>query len=110
MAKSKASKPSSEAAETDRLSRALRAFEEGDVVRGRQLAQEVIAGNLDADPKAVARAAAKLGLDEATAPELVAQALVVRSAPPPRTFLFAAAVLTVMALLLLLARVRYGGA
>lgn len=108
MAKSKQPKASPEAAETDRLSQALRAFEEGDIVRGRRLAHEVIAQGSGGDAAAVKKAAERLGLDPATAPELVAQALLTRAEPPPKAFLFALAVAAVMALLVLLASVRYG--
>ncbi len=107
MAKSKSPKPSGESVESDRLTAALRAFEEGDVVRGRRLAEEVIAQGSGGDASAVKKAAERMGLDPATSPELVAQALVTRSMPPPRAFLFGLAVLAVMGLLLVLASARY---
>lgn len=90
------------------LRAAYRAWELGDMVLGRALAKKVIAdGGMGEDEKTVKQLAEKLGLAASATALDVAQDVATRTTPPPRAFIFGAASLTVMGLLLLLARTRY---
>jgi hypothetical protein len=90
---------------------AFEAFQEGDAVQARALALQVLAGKVGRDDPAVAKElAAKLSTPEQPvdeSPQAVAQDLLSRTKVPGKPYLFAAVVLTVYLLLVVMAVVRY---
>lgn len=95
------------------LKLAYEAFERGDAVQARQLAQAVLAGRIGRDDEKVALELAKEmeidGAWSATArtPGGVARQLISRTITPGRPYLFVALVAVVFIGLVLLARYRY---
>lgn len=93
------------------LKLAQEAFERGDVVEARRLAQAVLAGTLGKDEAKAATELAKfLSTPEAPvdeSPQAVAQELISRTGVPPRPYLFVAAVAAAYIGLVLLAALRY---
>lgn len=93
------------------LKLAYEAFERGDAVQARQLAQAVRAGQVGRDDEKVAAELAKQlegeGAPMERTPAAVAQELISRTITPGRPYLFVALVAVVFIGLVLLARYRY---
>lgn len=87
------------------------AFERGDVVTARALAQEVLAGRVGKDDQSAAEELSKkLSTDELkidATPEAIARDLVSRTIVPPRPYIFVGAVAFAFAALVTLAIIRY---
>lgn len=90
---------------------AFDAFERGDMVQARRLAQAVLDGKVGRDDASAAEAlATKLSNDEAkVAPtvEAVAKEIVSRTIVPPRPYLFVAAAAVTYLTLVVIAAIRY---
>jgi hypothetical protein len=111
MAKGKREKPEQKPSRSV-LQLAWDRFEAGDVVEARRLANAVLQGTVGADePEAATRLARQMSGDPSLAvPETVdgvARAIIARTRPLPRSYLFAALALTVLGLLVTLALTRY---
>lgn len=94
------------------LSVAYAAFERGDVVGARELAQQVIAGKVGPGDEKAAVELAKLLSAEGTPaiaenPAAVAAEIVSRTNVTPKTYLFVGAAALTLTLLAVLAAVRY---
>lgn len=93
------------------LKLAYEAFERGDVVQARQLAQAVLGGKLGPDEaKEATRLAKHLGTAESPvdeSPQAVAQEIISRTGVPPKPYLMVAVVAVAFLGLLVLAVVRY---
>lgn len=93
------------------LKLAYEAFERGDVVEARRLANAVLSGKLGPDePKAATELAKKLSTAEAPvdeSPQAVAQEIISRTGVPPKPYLFVAAIAAAFIGLVILAVVRY---
>lgn len=93
---------------------AFDAYQRGDSVQARALAQAVMAGKLGRDDEKVAsELAATLsgeGAPIAETPAAVAAEIAARTVPPPKSYWFAAAVAFTFITLVILATVRYRGA
>ncbi len=87
------------------------AFQRGDMVQARTLAQAVLAGQVGKDdPKAAEELAKKLSIEGAVVaetPEAVARELISRTIVPPKPYLFVAAAAATFVVLVILAAVRY---
>jgi hypothetical protein len=95
------------------LMRAWERFEAGDMVQARQLAEAVLGGKVGPDEQEGATHLAQLMSGNETLPvaetvESVARAMVERTKPVPKSYLFAAVSVGVLALLVVLAVTRYG--
>ena len=87
------------------------AFERGDVVTARALAQQVLAGKVGKDdPSAAEELSRTLSTDDAkveATPEAVAKELASRTIVPPRPYLFVASVALAFIILVTIAVTRY---
>jgi hypothetical protein len=96
------------------LKLAFDAYQRGDSVQARELAQAVLAGKLGRGDEAAAPELAKtLSAEGSTiteTPAAVAAELVSRTMPPVKSYWFAAAVALTFLTLVILATVRYRGA
>lgn len=112
-AMAKAKKEQKAADERSLLRVAFEAYQRGDSVQARSLAQQVLAGKVGRDDeKAASDLAEKLsaeGSPVAPTPAGVAADVVSRTVPPPKSYLFAAAVAATFLFLVILATVRYRG-
>ncbi len=95
------------------LLRAWERFEAGDMVQARQLAEAVLGGTLGPDElEGATQLAHKMSGNEtlpvAETVESVARALVERTKPVPKSYLFAALSVGVLLVLVVLAVTRYG--
>lgn len=93
------------------LMAAFDAFQRGDMVTTRRLANEVLAGKMGKDDERAAAELAKLfsveGAPVKEAVEDVARELVLRTKVPPKPYAFAALSLGIFVLLVVLAATRY---
>lgn len=88
------------------LDLAFEAYERGDAVRARALANEVLAGKRGADDEAAAAELA-VTLDAEPSIEGVARNIASRTVVPPRPYVFVAAVVTAFIILVVIAVTRY---
>lgn len=113
MAKPKKDKEKEQKTEDARsvLKVAFEAYQRGDSVQARSLAQEVLAGKVGRDDEKVAVELAKALQGEGAVIEAnaaaVAKELVTRTLPPSKSYLFAGAVAFTYLTLVILAFVRY---
>jgi hypothetical protein len=91
-----------------KLRDAYRVWESGDMVESRRRALALLdASPLTEDPAVVKSLGEKLDTPGASAEQIAAD-IIERSKPPSKALLFGAAAATVLGLLVLLARTRYG--